>query len=64
MLVRVVFGVGLLALGYYVGREIGRNESLRETLAREKSDQGRVPGEPADTDAAGGADSPRDQGQA
>jgi hypothetical protein len=32
MFARLVFGVGLLALGYYVGREIGRNESLREEL--------------------------------
>lgn len=32
MLLRVAFGVGLLALGYYVGREMGRNESLRRDL--------------------------------
>ena len=38
MLLRVAFGVGLLALGYYVGREMGRNESLRREL---EGDQGR-----------------------
>lgn len=32
MLLRVAFGVGLLALGYYVGREMGRNDSLRREL--------------------------------
>jgi len=32
--VRLLLGVGLLALGYYVGREIGRLESLREEMRR------------------------------
>lgn len=36
MLLRVAFGVGLLALGYYVGREMGRNESLRRELERDQ----------------------------
>jgi hypothetical protein len=48
MLVRVAFGVGLLALGYFVGREIGRNESLRHTL-----DQGDPPEDPAPGKARG-----------
>lgn len=34
MLVRIAFGLGLAALGYYVGREIGRNESVRDEIAR------------------------------
>ena len=32
--VRLLLGVGLFALGYYVGREIGRLESLREEMRR------------------------------
>ena len=32
MFLRLAFGVGLLALGYYVGREMGRAESLRREL--------------------------------
>lgn len=50
MLARVFLGMGLLALGYLVGREIGRNESLREELARSEARQGGVSqatGEPA-----------------
>jgi hypothetical protein len=35
MLLRIAFGVGLLALGYYVGREMGRAESLRRELDRD-----------------------------
>ena len=35
MLLRVAFAVGLLALGYYVGREMGRTESLRRELDRD-----------------------------
>lgn len=36
MFVRLAFGVGLLALGYFVGREMGRNESLRRELERDR----------------------------
>lgn len=32
--VRLLLGVGLFALGYYMGREIGRLESLREEMRR------------------------------
>ncbi len=32
--IRLLLGVGLFALGYYVGREIGRLESLREEMYR------------------------------
>ncbi|MBS1202106.1 MAG: hypothetical protein H6R22_615 [Chromatiaceae bacterium] len=35
MLVRIAFGVGLVALGYFVGREVGRNEPLRRALDQE-----------------------------
>jgi hypothetical protein len=47
MFVRLAFGVGLLALGYFVGREMGRNESLRRELERE-----RAPDESRPDDAA------------
>ncbi len=32
--VRLLIGVGLFSLGYFVGREIGRLESLREEMRR------------------------------
>ncbi len=34
MIFRILVGAGLLALGYYVGREIGRTESVREELRK------------------------------
>ncbi|MGA7979908.1 MAG: hypothetical protein WCA32_06735 [Chromatiaceae bacterium] len=37
MIVRLFMGVGLLALGYFVGREVGRTESVREELQRNRS---------------------------
>lgn len=35
MLIRAIMGLGLIGLGYYVGREVGRHEGLREELARD-----------------------------
>jgi hypothetical protein len=32
MIIRILTGAGLLLLGYYVGREIGRGESIRKEL--------------------------------
>jgi len=40
MFVRVFIGVGLLALGYFVGREVGRTESVREELERRRAGAG------------------------
>ena len=34
MILRLLVGVGLLALGYYVGREVGRAEPVREELRK------------------------------
>lgn len=34
MLRQILIGAGLLALGFYVGREIGRTEHVRRELAR------------------------------
>ena len=31
---RFLAGIGLFALGYYLGREVGRLESLREEMRR------------------------------
>ena len=38
MIFRILVGAGLLALGYFVGREIGRTEPVRKELrnAREQ----------------------------
>jgi hypothetical protein len=52
MVFRILAGVGLFALGYYVGREIGKTEHIRRQLqqAREASAEGK-----ADVTAAGQA---------
>ena len=34
MLLRLIASVGLVAIGYYVGRQVGRMEPVREELAR------------------------------
>ena len=34
MIVRLFLGAGLFALGYYLGREVGRSEPVREELRR------------------------------
>ncbi|MCG6896825.1 MAG: hypothetical protein LJE61_02715 [Thiocapsa sp.] len=53
MLARVFFGMGLLAVGYLVGREIGRNESLRDDLARDKAREDGIPSEAGGPTQAG-----------
>lgn len=34
MIFRLLIGGGLFAMGFYLGRELGRSESIRETLER------------------------------
>ena len=34
MLLRLIAGAGLVAFGYYVGKQVGRMEPIREELAR------------------------------
>ncbi len=34
MLYKVIVNMGFLALGYYLGREVGRTEVIREQLSR------------------------------
>lgn len=43
MLFRVVVSFGLLALGYYVGREIGRGEPIRKDLKTLRDEGERAP---------------------
>lgn len=38
--VRILAGAGLFMLGYYLGREIGRLESVRKELSREQAQSG------------------------
>ena len=52
MLLRIAFGVGLLALGYFVGREMGRTESLRRDLEQEREDGDQEPGAAAHPSAS------------
>ena len=33
-IIRLLMGAGLFGLGYYVGREVGRLESLRDEMRR------------------------------
>ncbi len=46
--IRLLMGAGLFALGYYVGREIGRLESIRDEMRRlrEAREGGSGPGAP------------------
>lgn len=37
--IRLLIGAGLFALGYYVGREIGRLESIRDEMRRLREGQ-------------------------
>jgi hypothetical protein len=38
MWLRLITGVGLLALGYYVGKQVGRMEPIRDELERARAD--------------------------
>lgn len=35
MIFRLLLGAGLFGMGFYLGRELGRTESLRERFARD-----------------------------
>lgn len=41
MVFRVFVSLGLLALGYYVGREIGRGEPIRKDLQKLRDEERR-----------------------
>ncbi len=45
MLYRALAGLGLLVLGYYVGREIGRAEIVRKKLEKKKMENSPNPNE-------------------
>ncbi|MCU0833638.1 MAG: hypothetical protein MUC77_04255 [Chromatiaceae bacterium] len=66
MIVRLVLGVGLFALGYYLGREVGRAEPVREALRSAREGEGTAPGAtgepPAAPGAGRGADVPGESG--
>jgi len=40
--VRIVLGAGLFLLGYYLGREVGRMEAIRNELSRAHGQSGRI----------------------
>lgn len=42
MIQRILLGAGLFLLGFYVGREIGRTEPIREELRKEREGQPRA----------------------
>lgn len=39
MLFRVLIGAGLFVLGFYLGREIGRTEPIREVLRQARNQE-------------------------
>ncbi len=42
MIYRMIVNVGLFALGYYLGREVGRTEGVREQLRQAREGGGSV----------------------
>jgi hypothetical protein len=46
MIVRLLTSAGLLALGYYIGREVGRTEYVREELRRARERMADPPAPP------------------
>ena len=42
MIYRIAINLGLLVLGYYVGREVGRAEAVREQLRHARETGGSV----------------------
>ena len=56
LLIRALMGVGMLVVGYYVGREVGRLESVREELrrARAPAEGPSHPGESRENDTTPG----------
>lgn len=42
MFYRIIINLGLFALGYYLGREVGRTESVRERMRQVRESGGPV----------------------
>jgi len=42
MFTRLIINLGLFALGYYLGREVGRTESVRERMRQVRESGGPV----------------------
>ena len=56
MLYRILINLGIFAFGYYLGREVGRVESVREQLRQAREKGGSVylgEAKVVDTDKAG-----------
>jgi hypothetical protein len=51
MIGRLMVGVGLFALGYYLGREMGRTEHIRNRLEQSRTRQPAAAPESPDRDA-------------
>jgi hypothetical protein len=51
MMQRILIGFGLLALGFYVGREVGRTEAIRRQMQTEREHRERLEGESTSTAA-------------
>lgn len=55
MLLRLLTGAGLLALGYYVGKQVGQMEPIREDLKRFRDGDG-APDAPAEPQSSAPTD--------
>ncbi len=42
MLYKMIINIGFLTLGYYLGREVGRTEAIREQMLRARKSGGSV----------------------
>ena len=42
MIYKMIVNIGFLALGYYLGREVGRTEAIRENLLRARKSGGSI----------------------
>jgi hypothetical protein len=47
MLMRLITGVALATLGYYIGKQVGRNEHIREALSERDDGSAQQTGEAA-----------------
>ncbi|MEJ2310179.1 MAG: hypothetical protein P8Z31_07785 [Gammaproteobacteria bacterium] len=55
MLMRLITGVALATLGYYIGKQVGRNEHIREALSERDDGSAQQTGEMMEEDDGGEA---------
>lgn len=53
MLMRLITGVALATLGYYIGKQVGRNEHIRDELSERDDGSAQQTGEMMEENDAG-----------